>query len=168
MRSTKTKKSEKKLRESLERNRGSMKGWSAAPTPAKVARGGGIVFSVRFTSEELKSIRRRASVLNTNVSGLIRRAVLEESAHQPARVYSVSVTNGPTFCSFGTLTNGYVVQGGTTVVLNPAGAQYINHWKQDWVCSPEQTYINPIAPKDRILIPEDRVEPNAPTQPFAL
>jgi hypothetical protein len=107
-------KDEQKLRDAFDRKRGSMEDWSADATPAKVAKAGGVVFSVRFTSEELQEIRRRAAALGTNISGLVRRAVLDESVHQPARVYSISLTRKPMLAVFGMVTEGHVTMTGRT------------------------------------------------------
>jgi hypothetical protein len=149
-------KNEQKLRDSFEQTRGSMEGWSSEPTPAKVSKGVGIVFSVRFSSEELKSIRRRAAALGTNVSGLIRRAVLDESVHQPAHVYSISIVDAPMLAVFGNATTAFVCEGGQTTVTRYGGMMagstpHTPSWMSTspWLCIPEKTNVGPITPMYR-------------------
>src|SRR5260370_32892541 len=109
---------EKALREAFEKDRGSMRSWSKA-APAKVKKGNGIVFSIRFSSDELKLLRNRATALGTNLSGLIRKTLFDDWAHQPAYVFDVKITKQPRLCIFGQSTQGTVTTiGGTTIYPN--------------------------------------------------
>jgi hypothetical protein len=125
----KSRKDEQKLRDTLDRQRGSMEGWSKEPQAAKVSKGGGIVFSIRFTSDELKEIRRRAEALGVKMSGLIRRAVLTESVHQPAHVFSVAFIDKPMFATFGEATEGFVLEAGKTAAFAVVGGHQISKFE---------------------------------------
>jgi hypothetical protein len=79
--SKRTAKSERSLALSLERRRGKMSDWSETPSKAKVRKGAGVVFSIRFSPDELEELRRRADEQDVTLSEYIRRAALSHSLH---------------------------------------------------------------------------------------
>ncbi|MFQ5879556.1 MAG: DUF6290 family protein [Dehalococcoidia bacterium] len=79
-------KKEKELAQLFEERRGDMSLWAEKPTRAKVRKGGSVVFSIRFTPDELEMLRRRADVQGITVSELIRQAVLESMAEPPQTI----------------------------------------------------------------------------------
>jgi hypothetical protein len=108
-------KNEKSLRASFNKNRGKMDGWTTKPTPAKVKKNGGIIFSLRFSSVELAALRKRAEALNTSLSGLIRTALFEGGTSQSAQVYSIGFTSRPILSNFGETTYGTAIKTGLTI-----------------------------------------------------
>ena len=83
---------EDELAEFFERRRGDTSLWSEKPVKANVRRGGSVVFSVRFSPEELLLLRDRAREAGITISGLIRSAALE-AALWPSTVYTVTIEN---------------------------------------------------------------------------
>jgi hypothetical protein len=68
---------EDELAELFERRRGDTSHWSEKPVKAKVGRRGSVVFSVRFSPEELVLLRDRAQERGRTISDLIRSAALQ-------------------------------------------------------------------------------------------
>jgi len=81
---------EDELAEFFERRRGDTSLWSEKPVKANVRRGGSVVFSVRFSPEELLLLRDRAQEAGTTISRLIRSAALE-AALCPSIVYTLTI-----------------------------------------------------------------------------
>ena len=63
--------------EFFDSRRGDLSIWSEKPAKAKVRRPGSIVFSVRFSREELEALRAKAEANDLTISEFIRRAALE-------------------------------------------------------------------------------------------
>jgi hypothetical protein len=84
------------LAKSLHRHRGDLSAWSAKPVSAKVGKErGGIMFSIRFTRDELDTIRYRAAEEKIPISTLIKRSVLE--MHQPTTMIDLVGYNGQVY-----------------------------------------------------------------------
>jgi hypothetical protein len=81
---------EDQLAEFFERRRGDTSHWSDVPVRARVRRRGSVVFSVRFTPEELLLLRDRAQEAGTTISSLIRSAALD-AAISPSMVCTLTV-----------------------------------------------------------------------------
>jgi len=69
---------EKKLARSYETRRDDTSSWETEPTKANVRHTGTVVFSVRFSPEELAFIRDKAEEKGITVSELIRGAAIRE------------------------------------------------------------------------------------------
>jgi hypothetical protein len=78
------------LAEFFERRRGDTSHWSDVPVKAEVRRRGSVVFSVRFSPEELLLLRDRAQEAGTTISALIRSAAVE-AAVWPSMVYTLTM-----------------------------------------------------------------------------
>lgn len=81
---------EEELAQWFEKRRGDTSLWSDAPAKANVRRGGSVVFSVRFSPEELLLLRGRAEEWGTTISQLIRSASLQ-AIGRPSRVCTVTL-----------------------------------------------------------------------------
>lgn len=68
---------EEELARWFDSRRGDTSNWSATPVKATVRRGGTVVFSLRFSPEELELLRQRAEQAGTTISELIRSAAFE-------------------------------------------------------------------------------------------
>lgn len=87
---------EQALAKSLHRHKGDLSAWSAKPVSAKVGKErGGIMFSIRFTRDELDTIRYRAAEEKIPISTLIKRSVLE--MHQPTTMIDLIGYNGQVY-----------------------------------------------------------------------
>jgi len=74
---------EKELAAEIQRLRGDTSAWSKRSTPAEEKhQQSAVVFSVRFSPNELDGIRKKADALGVTVAAIIRHAVVEHSAHQ--------------------------------------------------------------------------------------
>jgi hypothetical protein len=81
----KKKMTEKELAAEIQRHRGDTSTWSKRSIPAEERKQeSAVVFSVRFTPNELDGIRRQADALGVTVASIIRHAVVEHSAMQTA------------------------------------------------------------------------------------
>lgn len=81
----KKKMTEKELAAEIHRHRGDTSTWSKRSIPAEEQKQEpAVVFSVRFTPNELDGIRRQADALGVTVSSIIRHAVVEHSSMQTA------------------------------------------------------------------------------------
>lgn len=80
-RSKRTPESDRALALSLEKRRGKMSTWSKTPSKAKVRRGAGVGFSIRFSPEELEQLRRQAGEQGVTLSEYIRQAALSRPFH---------------------------------------------------------------------------------------
>lgn len=69
---------ERELADEFDRSRGDISLWSTTPSQADV-RTGTVVFSVRFSREELKLLRERAQQEEISVSQLVRRGAMREA-----------------------------------------------------------------------------------------
>jgi hypothetical protein len=81
---------EEELAQWFEKRRGDTSLWSEAPVKANVGRGGSVVFSVRFSPDELVLLRRRAQEWGTTISDLIRSGALQ-AAERASRVSTLMV-----------------------------------------------------------------------------
>lgn len=81
---------EDQLAEFFERRRGDTSHWSNVPVRANIRRRGSVVFSVRFSPEELLLLRDRSQEAGTTISGLIRSAALE-AAICPSMVHTLTM-----------------------------------------------------------------------------
>jgi hypothetical protein len=81
---------EEQLAEFFERRRGDTSHWSDLPVKANIRRRGSVVFSVRFSPEELLLLRDLAREIGTTISGLIRSAALEATLW-PSMVYALTI-----------------------------------------------------------------------------
>jgi len=86
--------SETELRKYFDTNRGDESLWSNQPESARVGKKSSIVFSVRFTADELKAVKEQAGLWQTTISSFIRKAVLEWA---PGRRYDVILQGGVSF-----------------------------------------------------------------------
>jgi hypothetical protein len=120
---------EEEVRKHHEQRRGSMEGWSHEPVTARVDKGVGIVFSMRFSSEELRNLRDRARALKVTLSDLIRQSLFKQD--DQTCMIAVSISNPPNYAVFGNTTciasscgsvgvmAGFVGTGTAFVVNNP-------------------------------------------------
>jgi hypothetical protein len=74
----------------FENRRGDTSLWSDAPVKATVRRGGTVVFSLRFSPQELELLRQRAEQAGSTISDLIRSAALR-CAGAPSGVYGLTI-----------------------------------------------------------------------------
>jgi len=81
---------EDQLVEFFESRRGDTSQWSELPARAKVRGGGSVVFSIRFTPQELLVLRTRARQMRRTISELIRSAALQ-AAGRPPTVYTLTI-----------------------------------------------------------------------------
>jgi hypothetical protein len=81
---------EEELVEFFERRRGDMSLWSDTPSRVDTRRGGTVVFSVRFSRDELALLKGWAETQGRTLSELIRRAVLE-CATEGRSPYAVTI-----------------------------------------------------------------------------
>lgn len=74
---------ERELARFYDEHRGDPSLWEEKPTPAKVG-SGGVVFSIRFTSEELRELDAGATAEGLNVLEFIKRAALNRAKSKAA------------------------------------------------------------------------------------
>jgi hypothetical protein len=101
-RKKKSPKQEKEIRKHHEERRGSMEGWSSEPAIARVDKGAGIVFSMRFSSAELRNLRDRARALKVTLSDLIRQSLFNQD--DQTCMISVSISSSPNYALYGNTT----------------------------------------------------------------
>jgi hypothetical protein len=73
-------KTEKELAKHFQEHRGDISTWSTQAVQSKVAKEPAVVFSVRFSPQEIKSLRKEADKRGVTISTYVRDAVLENSA----------------------------------------------------------------------------------------
>jgi hypothetical protein len=80
-----TKDKEHKMAQAIQGQRGDLSAWSEKPARASTGKAGGVIFSIRFSAEELDHLKNQAKIQGTTLSGFIRRAALEYGLNQTPR-----------------------------------------------------------------------------------
>ncbi len=73
-------KTEKELATHFQEHRGDVSTWSTQAAQVEVAKEPAVVFSVRFSPQEIRNLRRQADKRGVTISTYVRDAVLEHSA----------------------------------------------------------------------------------------
>jgi hypothetical protein len=81
---------EKEAAKFYEERRGDTSLWAETPSKANIRRGGSVVFSLRFSRQELELLRQRAEVEGATVSELIRRAAMREATGEVLPIVTVT------------------------------------------------------------------------------
>jgi hypothetical protein len=98
----KKKMNEKELAAEIQRHRGDTSTWSKRSKPAEEKnQESAVVFSVRFSPNELDGIRKQADALGVTVASIIRHAVVEHSARQTVVFHFAGTSNPPNMVLLG-------------------------------------------------------------------
>ncbi len=77
--------------EYYDQRKGDLSLWEETPTKARVTKGGSVVFSLRFTREELAALQERAQDDGLTLSSFIRRCVVKEMQPGNGPLYTVRI-----------------------------------------------------------------------------
>ena len=88
---------ERDLAKYYDERRGDLSLWSEKPAKAKVRRSGGVVFSLRFSKDELELLQARADAEGIPVSQFIRRSALEAATRGASTATMTRMVRTPDF-----------------------------------------------------------------------